>query len=364
MSTPLPPSLSDIDNPTPPPTPPPPPTPTPAPPAPTPPDPPLAPPANEVEGLDADGNLLEGYKMGEDGKPVKAEPANDTPEYSEEDVQKFYEQVRNLSDWGDVEIDLSNSEDPLSPAAVATVLEQYGKVVESRLTASLKAADPRGYAYLLHRQNGGTDEDFFSNKAAVELPELSKLQESVDMQTAYLIGKYVERGIPKEIATSAVDSLVRSNAIAAQVEAEYQRDKASIDSYLANLEKTQQEAQKKAAADKTAFIGNVQSALDNFRYSVDAGKREEFNKFVKENVFYNNGVFYEYNMIAPDKLNETLEAMFFRFMKGDLSKIVSKEASTKALKGLRLRVGASAASQKSKGGVADDLGGSVPLDQI
>jgi len=71
--------------------------------------------------------------------------------------------------------------EPTSPEGVVFREQALEQAAMDRFEADLKDRDPRGYAYLLHRQNGGSDKDFYENNSFV-LPALEDLKDSVDLQ--------------------------------------------------------------------------------------------------------------------------------------------------------------------------------------
>jgi hypothetical protein len=80
------------------------------------------------------------------------------------------------------EIEYPEGVNPLSPEGFV----HRDKLVRNKAVddyeAFLKETDPRSYAYMLHRQSGKPDEEFFGEHKGFILPTTEQLAESIDVQ--------------------------------------------------------------------------------------------------------------------------------------------------------------------------------------
>lgn len=344
----LPPSLADLDDPAknpppavPPATPPDPANPTGLPPA----DPPPAdPPETPVEGLDEKGELLPGYEKLEDGTIAKIADPNEPPAGDPVDEVDFWKQVDELS--GDpIEVDFGDV-DPMSAEGVVIRDRVLREKTVNEFDESLRQTYPRAYAYFLHTQAGGSDEEFF-NTPAPSIPARDVFEQDLDIQASWIKRDLVNKGVDPDVAEATVDKYVKNNQLTDKALQLYDKQIESDQARLKQLEdksKVQREAYNKNLDSLTTSIATT--IVDGMNFRVPDAQRSAFNKYVLDQVQYDGEKF----VIVQDTkdLPQVLNAMYLQFVKGDLKGLIERGAQTKAVQRLGQKVKADAA--KSSGG--------------
>jgi hypothetical protein len=346
----LPPSLSDLDNP-------------------TPPNlgenPPAGdPPPEPIEGVDADGNLLEGYERLEDGTVQKVEPPagddDDDDDLNEVDPAEFWKSVDTLTgkpvavEYGDV--------DPLSPEGVAMRESAVREVAVEEFDEYMRVTYPRAYAYFLHTQNGGSDEEFFDTPAQ-GMVDRAKFESDPDIQAHWITTDLVNRGVPAEVAKATVDSYIKSNSLKEKALEVYQATDASNRARLAEMEETNKKAQQVYTQSVQALNESITKTIkSDMKLVVPEAKQREFQQFVLDRVQHDGKKFFFVQEVGQD-LNTALDALYLQYVKGDLKSLVEKRAQTKAVHRLGQRIKADATQTR---GSASSSGskGYIPLSQI
>lgn len=345
----LPPSLADIDN---------------LDPAPA--DEPQEP-QEPVEGLDTEGNLLEGYEKLEDGTVQKIADPVDEPDDEPTDEPgdainptEFWQTVETMTgkpvevDYGDV--------DPLSPEGVAMRESAVRDSATKEFDEFIKDQYPRAYAYFLHVQNGGSDEEFFSEPAQ-GLVDRETFESDPDIQANWILNDFYRKGIPEEVAQATVDSYIKNNQL---------KDRAlKIYNEQENLDRQRlAEMEERSRQDREQFNRSVQSLTSTLEKSIKSdmkvivpeSKQADFKKFVMDKVQHDGQKFYFVQEVGND-VNTALDALYLQYMKGDLNSIVEKRAQAKAVQRLGQRVKADKA--KSSGSANDNSSkGYVTLGEI
>lgn len=285
-------------------------------------------------------------KIEEEKPEVEAEVVEDTPE-------AFYEAVAAITgeeisvDYGEV--------DPLTPAGVAIRDAAIRADEVEKWENHLKATDPRSYSYILHRQSGGTDESFFAQRGPV-LPELAELRESVELASDVYKQSLVAKGVPEDVADTAVEKAIKDNKLIEKAEAAYTAIRADQENQLKQIE----EANKQEHAAFVQRCASVTAALDNV---VDAGelnfvipetKKLAFKEFVSNSLRHEDGKFYAVSELDGKNTKEVMNALYFQFIKGDLNGLVTRKAETKAVQRLKL------ATKSATGGLPSGKEGANP----
>lgn len=344
------PSLNDLindgNNPTPPvvppvvPVPPVPPTPPQDPPTPpVPPVPPVNPPADPPV-------------PGPNDPPVDPDNPTDPPADDPEEeltVEDFFKQVDALhgSDiFGQVQY---GETDPMSAEGIKMRDDYIAARAELQFEESIKQADPRAYAYLLHRQNGGSDDDFFQVKSFV-LPAMDKLEESVDLQrTVYSEALKAKGSTEKQIATllkASIDSKELLDDAKAAWKEISDRDKdiaakASV-AHTATVKQHQADINMLSTA-----VNQVLTTSKDFGYQVADTDKAAFEQAFKDNVYYENGQFWLMKAITTASLPKIMETELFGHLGGKIDKMIEKQAQTVSAR--RFITKAKAGETKPKG---------------
>lgn len=320
------PSLAELDNPTPP---------TPQPPVPNPPAPDPNKPA-EIPNPAEEKKPEPGVEEGE-------EPEGEEPENSEEtnDPAAFYQEVTKLR-GDDFTFEFPKDLDPASPEGVHHAMTQLVEFELERFEQNLMKGDKRGYAYLLHRANGGSDEEFFATKTEV-LPDWDVLKGSVDLQQSF----YRRVLTRKEIAPEDIDIIVKNavdkNKLASLVEVEYNRMKKADEDQAKevleinerNQKRQEQLIQKMGSTLQEKIIENKGLGI-----TIPDAKRGGFLQFVNQlvNLDPQTGQWYIQQAITPENINTLLEALYYQSVGGNMEDIIVKRAKAENVRQLKLNM--------------------------
>ena len=323
------------------------------------PDSPPGEPNNEpVEGLDAEGNLLEGYEQLEDGTIQlidDGDPADDT------DPAQFYAAVEAITgesyqvDYGDV--------DPITPEGVAIrdrVVRQQGAL---EMETHLKTAYPKGYAYFLHLQSGGTDAEFFA-KATPTLPAKVEFEADTDAQARMLLNDLTGKGVDPDIAQASVDKAIKENTLKAKALALYDVVEQAQQKQVQELNDFNQRQQNEFNTAVNTLLSTYDKVIKTeMNLVVPESKQPEFKKFLQDHTRWDNGKFYIAQEIGQD-MPKLIEQMYYAFIKGDLKSLVERKARTLTTQRLRINAEKDKAAQQKSPSAPDSKPKFVPLSDI
>lgn len=343
--------------------------------------------ALDAEATNEDGSLKEGYIKGDDGKITKdpnhkpadgdgTDPNGDNDGADDntgdndgnEDPAAFWADVDKLR-GEPIEVTYPDGVDPLSPEGVyhrEKVVEQ--KAIE-KFEDYLKKSDPRAYAYMLHRQAGGDDEIFFSNKT-FSLPEYDTFKDSVDLQARLYKSSLLNKGLDEDTAQMAVDKAIKDGALFTKADAEYKSAVKSQEQELAEIESQRQLAEQNYTKNVNQFSQTLSTAITEgkgMKFIIPDTDKANFLSFVKEHVEYDGsqGKFLLVQRVENETLTQQLESLYFLYKKGDLNGLIKNQAQTQTVKRLKRAVDAS--KGKTTPGADDSkkgTGGFVPLGSL
>lgn len=294
----------------------------------------------------------------------KAEVAEEViEEVIEDNPEAFYEAVAAITgeeiavDYGEI--------DPLTPAGVAIRDAAIRADEVEKWENHLKTEDPRGYAYILHRQTGGTDESFFAQRGLV-LPELAELSESVELQSDIYRQSLIAKGVPEDVADTAVERAIKDNKLMDRAKDAYTTIRADQENQLKQIEeanKQEHEAFVQRCANVTATLDNVVDAGE-LNFVVPETKKLAFKEFVSNSLRHEGGKFYAVSELDGKNTKEVMNALYFQFIKGDLNGLVARKAETKAVQRLKLATKSAAGGLLSSKEAANPSTTYVPFGSI
>jgi hypothetical protein len=317
-----------------------------------------------LEGLNQDGTLKEGYSRDAQGNVIKDDSGTAGQEDEDETGEKYIGAVEAIT-GRKYEIEYPEGVHPTSPEGMAhreNVIREHAML---EFEQHLKTNDPRAYAYALHRAAGGTDEDFFGDNKGFQLPDQALMATSADMQAAVYKHELLTKGLDPSAAQILVDAATKDNTLATKADSAWKLlDKAQKDQL--QLLQAQQDKANKEYTDSVAEI--TRSILEGIKsemgFVVPEAQQAEFQRFALSHLRYDNGKFYIVQELSKDNRKQSLESLFFQFAKGDLTKIVTKASTTKAVQRLRLKVDAGKKGPGSGGDNDTNVGKNLPLSQI
>lgn len=261
---------------------------------------------------------------------VAAEAAAGTTTDDDTDltVDQFFEQIDALrGDDLSKQIDYKGV-DPMSPEGFIVRDQYIEQQAKLDLEGQIKANDPRAYAYLLHRQNGGSDEDFFQVKSFV-LPELDKIKESVDLQRNVLQEALRAKGIPEKQVAVLLKAAVDAGELAADAEAAYKEIKdrdLKIADDAGKIHASRIKQQQADIASLDTVVNQLITDGKELRFQIPQADQVRFAQAFKENIHYENGQFFLIKPISKESLPKVMETELFSFLGSDLTKMIQKAA--------------------------------------
>lgn len=285
----------------------------------------------ETEGVDAEGNPIEGYEKLEDGTIQKIVVDN---EEQEDDFIAAVEAITGETydiDYGDI--------DPVSPEGIAKREEVIKEKAIENWENTLKESIPDAYAYFLHLQMGGTKEEFFSTSAP-NVPAKDAFESSTDLQAQLLKSSFIEAGIPEDVAQATIDKYIKDNVLKEKAVAVYNKLEQTQADQVARLQKAQAEQDAQFQKEVSTVMGSIDSTInsDALNFVIPTNQKKEFSDFVKEKIRYADGGFMLAQPLTQENIKEVMGALFLQYSKNDLSKVVRKEARILTTQKLRLQV--------------------------
>jgi hypothetical protein len=287
----------------------------------------------------------------EEKAELEAAAADEDPGDDEGD---FWEDVDKLR-GEKVEIDWSKHVDaegkpvdPLSPAGVLIREKHVAQLEVAKFEANLAQQDPRGYAYLLHRQAGGTDEEFFAKKT-ITLPEYEAFKESVDLQQKVYRDDLLRKGLDAEQVKLLVEQAVKDKKILELADKAYKQTETAqqqeIDRIAKQLEE-QNAAYENSVKQLTTLLTEEISSNSSMKLLVPDAKKADFNNFVRKHIQSIDGGFYAVQQIDNKSLSRILDGLYLQFVNGDISGLIQRAAATQNTNRLKRAV----QSTRDKGG--------------
>jgi hypothetical protein len=317
------------------------------------------PPADPVDGRNEDGTLAEGYIEDADGKAIKDptfKPTDNTTDTVDDSPEAFFADVDKLH-GNPIKVEYPDGVDPLTPEGIYHRDKVVAEQAVQSFEAYLKKADPRSYAYMLHRQAGGDDESFYSFKT-FSLPEYSTFKDNVDLQVTLYKSSLISKGLDADTAQMAVDKAIKDGVLFDKADAAYKTTEASHEHELKLIEEQQQKAEQAYTASVNALSQKLSTTINEgagMRIIIPDTDKVAFNAYVREHLEYDgkDGKFLLVQRVG-DNLTQQLESLYLLFKKGDLSGLIKTQAQTAQVKRLKRAVEKTKDDNKSG---ADDTAG-------
>lgn len=228
------------------------------------------------------------------------------------------------------EIEYPEGVNPLSPEGFV----HRDKVVRSKALddyeAYLKETDPRSYAYMLHRQAGKPDEEFFGEHKGFILPTAEQLTESVDVQRNVYKHSLVASGRDPEEADALVEVAIKNGKLKERSEAAFKRLDDANKADLAKIEQVAAQQAKQRQETETSTRAVIQQSIANMEnFVVPETERPALEKFIWDKLrMTDDGKILIVQELDPKEAIKIVEGQLFQYMKGDLSGVVNKKAGT------------------------------------
>lgn len=278
---------------------------------------------------------------------AELEAAEKAEEDDEDDPTAFWEDVDKLS--GDpIEIKWDTYKDadgnlimPDSPQGALIRQHAVEERAIQRFEEALAASDRRGYQYLLHRQAGGTDEQFFAQKTTA-LPPYETFKESIDLQTTFYKQHLIDSGLPEKQAKLVVDDAVKNKEIFELADKAYkEKDKAEQDQTKAlqgEIERAQTQYNTQVATlDK---LITTEAGSPGLKIIIPEAKKAPFLDFFRSLVTYDQDKkqFVLTQAITKEALPRLLESTYLLHIGGNIKDVVERTAATVVTRRLKRNV--------------------------
>lgn len=278
-------------------------------------------------------------KLAEEGGEKKEGEEDEQTELTvEEQDKQFWETVDKLR-GKPLPIEYPAGVDPMSPEGLVIRDKAVGLEAVEDFEAYLEKRDPRSYAYMLHRQEGGTDEEFFAKKT-FSLPEYTEFQSNADIQTKVYTAALTAKGLDADMAKLVVDKAIKDGKLLEYADIEYKlAEKSQLDS-LAAIEQKTKESEAEFSKSVAAINQKVTTAIkENKGVNIIIPETEKaaFTSFLNEQIEYdkNEKKFLFVMNVGDEDFGRQVEALYLLFKKGDLKSLVARQAATQATARLR-----------------------------
>lgn len=346
-----------------------------------PPPPPPPPPATTIKSDTPTPNDLEAARIKQENEQKAAEAeqqriadehiaagrnADGTEKTTEQlaaDKKAQEEEDNDLALWDDVdklwgeELEVEYKDPtgvevhPNSPEGI--ILREKAIVARelNKFESYMRERDPRSYEYILHRQAGGTDEDFFGRKS-VTLPTYEEFQNSVDLKSRVVADSLRLKGVPEKIIKLTIDDAIKEKTLDPLADAAYKEVKTSQDNEIARLNadnaKVQATYDRNVKALDKALTEEV-TVGTSLKIQIPEAKQAPFLAFVKERIQYDDatGNFFVGQPIDHKVLPRLLESLYLQFSGGNLSDLIQRSAQSQNVRRLRRAVDSSKETVKS-----------------
>lgn len=304
---------------------------------------PAKPVVESTEQAPADGEKLT-------DKPEDKPAEEQKPAATEEPQENYYDVVDKIT-GRKYEIEYPESIDPTTPEGTAHRENYIREASFAEYEEFLKEKDPRGYAYLLHRQNKLPDEDFFGDKKGFVLPTVEEMGASADVQTAVYKQDLISMGLDSDTAQTIVEKAVKENKLLERATASHTKIDTAQRTFLASLDNQTREAHTKAVAAVAQVTRSIDNTLGNISLIVPDSEKGAFKQYILDTLqMTDDGKFMIVQELNNDQLKQQIEALFFQYIKGDLNKVVQKKVKTETAHRL------SVAASKTQTGTPKDAG--------
>lgn len=298
------------------------------------------PPVDEVEEEEE-----EEEEVVEEKEPTATTEDEETEDEEEEvDSSAFFEQVEKITGISLEDLDYKGV-DPLSPEGVALREKAVMEYAVDNFLEELQKTHPKVFNAMQYAYAGRDIAELFEGVARRDYRKVSIGDDDENLAKQILTEYYEQKGIksPERIRRliqtdeESEEGLIQSaRSMLEELQAEQARQEDE------KLEQAKRERQEQEKRDKV-FIASLDDVLESGKLETFqlAGKQEvsEFKKYLLSRIHRGPDNTYQLvTTIEPGKVEKILQAEYFRFKGGDLSRMVQIKAGTENAKKLRLRL--------------------------
>lgn len=262
---------------------------------------------------------------------------------SETDSEKFFEEVEKITgqqvdvEYGDV--------DPISPQGVALREKAVKEQALDNFLTEIEEKFPQAFKALQHAYNGGDISELFTQTTGRDYSKVNIGEDDTVLAKEILKDYYKSKGIKNETKINKFIEIAEESEEGLITEAEglLEELKESQDEQRSEVlenQKAKAAEQKKRDQILVTAVDDVLETrnLAGFRIT-DRAEASEFKKYVLGNIRRTDNGRYELaTVIDQSNMEKILQAQYFQFKKGDLSKMILQKATTENTNKLKLRL--------------------------
>lgn len=279
-----------------------------------------------------------GKKFDVDGKTLVDDPDYVAPEDVIEEEVNFWEEVEKRT-GKKVEVKYPEGVEPDTIEGAAVREQAVREHAINEWEENMRREFPRALAYMVHHMEGGSDTEFLNNERGVSLPERATVEESVEVQTQFVKGDLLRKGVDEDVADAQVAKLIKDNKLKDKSLTIYDAVKTGQATELQQVETRKKQMQAQVDNTINTFTTKIEKMLPDLDFIVPEANKKQFMDFFVNNLQYDRTtnkfiIVQDFNIDDP-KLQ--LQSLFLQHVAGDLTKIIKKKVSTEAAQKLRLR---------------------------
>jgi hypothetical protein len=272
-------------------------------------------------------------------------PVTETEEQHQEEGEQategsnFWEEVAKITGT-EVEVDYGGV-DPISPQGAALREQAVAEKAISDFVSRLQDEFPAVYQALEYAYAGGDPRELYQTEKDYTKVQIAEGDE--DHAKALLNEYYQRKGFNESRAKRMIAADAESDeglvgtAQAALTEMQQEQEEERQETLA-----RQQLAAKKQKEQDVKFLSSVDSLISSGTlgtFRIPKAEAQEFSKFVRGSLQRNGDQ--GYLLVTPidqAQLEKQLQVEYFKFKKGDLSKLIQVKATTQATENLKLRL--------------------------
>lgn len=317
---------------------------------------------NKPADLNADDNKTTPDPI--DDKVIDDAPAADTNDANADANQEevnYWKQVESIL-GEQFDVALPSDVTPDSPEAVKLYFNSYKESAVKSFLSEINEATPDVVEYLQYRANGGDPASYFKVNTEFEDIQVN------DENTAKIIirNNLRNKGLDDKVINKILEAGEEEETLIEDARAYVAKDKQEWIANKKQLLKQQEEAKAQYINTRNSMVNELATTVNNGiigNFIIPKDERNSFVEFVAPSLVLNEeNKFYLYKEVSKDNLGQILQEEYFRFKKGDLSKLINNTAKTVNAQNLRLTINKSQSKTNNNGGVTNES--KTPLDKF
>lgn len=280
----------------------------------------------------------------EEVKPPASKKKPEVTEDEEEEEEKpedFWKAVENITglpvdvDFGDV--------DPISPQGVALREKALAEKAVDEFLNKLEESQPKVYKALEHALAGGDLEDLFT-PGEKDYSKVVLKDDDEEHAKMILADFYTKKGLdPKRVNRMIANDEESEEGLVENAKGALEQMKTAQDREKNQVMAAQQAQAEKQKAMDAKMLASVDGIIGSGKIASfligSKNEAKEFADFVRQGLQRDGkGGYLFITPLDPTNLEKQLQAEYFKYKKGDLTKLISAKATTVNAEKLRLKL--------------------------